>query len=242
LGVPLNIQHVTVDRKNGLGLEAAARQARYAAFAGYATDCLLLAQHRGDQAETVLFNLLRGTGVTGAAAMPSERSFGKLRLLRPLLDISRAEIEAYASANHLAWVDDESNTDLSITRNYLRHEALTALTQRFPAAEVALAQAAANFAEAGGLLDELAELDWAQAREGDTARLLALRALSLPRLKNLLRYHLRQLGWRVPVAARLDEFARQLQWQPGRIVTPNWFCPKGKMRSAQRCLHWVPAK
>ena len=120
--------------------------------------------------------------------MPSERSFGKLRLLRPLLDISRAEIEAYASANHLAWVDDESNTDLSITRNYLRHEALTALTQRFPAAEVALAQAAANFAEAGGLLDELAELDWAQAREGDMARLLVCppatnsRAGSSPRI------------------------------------------------------------
>lgn len=241
LGVPLNIQHVAVDRKNGLGLEAAARQARYAAFAGYATDCLLLAQHRGDQAETVLFNLLRGTGVTGAAAMPSERSFGKLRLLRPLLDISRAEIEAYASANHLAWVDDESNSDLSITRNYLRHEALTALTLRFPAAEAALAQAAANFAEAGGLLDELAELDWAQAREGDTVRLLALRALSLPRLKNLLRYHLRQLGWRVPVAARLDEFARQLQ-TAGPDRHPELVLPEGKMRSAQRYLHWVPAK
>lgn len=239
LGVPLNIQYVAVDRKNGLGLEAAARQARYAAFAECAADCLLLAQHRGDQAETVLFNLLRGTGVTGAAAMPAERSFGALRLLRPLLDVSRAEIEAYASANHLAWVDDESNTDLSLTRNYLRHEALTALTQRFPAAEIALSQAAANFSEASGLLDELAELDWRLAGDGDTARLSVLRELSLPRLKNLLRYRLRQLGWRVPVATRLDEFAHQLQ-TAGPDRHPELVLPEGKMHSARGRLHWLP--
>ncbi|HSG23673.1 MAG TPA: tRNA lysidine(34) synthetase TilS [Azonexus sp.] len=239
LGVPLSIQRVAVDRKNGLGLEAAARQARYAAFAECAADCLLLAQHRGDQAETVLFNLLRGTGVTGAAAMPAERSFEALRLLRPLLDVSRAEIEAYASANHLAWVDDESNADLSLTRNYLRHEALTALTQRFPAAEAALCQAAANFSEASGLLDELAELDWRQACDGDAARLSALRVLSLPRLKNLLRYRLRQLGWRVPVAARLDEFAHQLQ-TAGPDRHPELVLPEGKMRSALGRLRWLP--
>ena len=241
LGVPLNIQHVAVDRKIGLGLEAAARQARYAAFAECTADCLLLAQHRGDQAETVLFNLLRGTGVTGAAAMPAERSFGALRLLRPLLDVSRGEIEAYAAANHLAWVDDESNTDLALTRNYLRHEALTALMQRFPAAEISLAQAAANFSEAAGLLDELAELDWCLAGDGDTARLSVLRELSLPRLKNLLRYRLRQLGWRVPVATRLDEFARQLQ-TAGPDRHPELVLPEGKMHSARGRLRWLPQK
>ncbi|MDP3439901.1 MAG: tRNA lysidine(34) synthetase TilS [Azonexus sp.] len=239
LAVPLNIQYVAVDRKNGLGLEAAARQARYVAFAESAVDCLLLAQHRGDQAETLLFNLLRGTGVTGAAAMPIERNFGALRLLRPLLDVSRTEIEAYARLNNLAWVDDESNTDISFTRNYLRHEALTALTQRFPAAEAALCQAAANFSEAAGLLDELAEVDWRQAADGDLARLSVLRALSLPRLKNLLRYRLRQLGWRVPVAARLDEFAHQLQTAaPDRH--PELVLPEGKMRSALGRLRWQP--
>lgn len=238
LGIPLNIRHVVVDRKIGLGLEAAARQARYAAFAECAVDCLLLAQHRGDQAETVLFNLLRGTGVTGAAAMPAERRIGVLRLVRPLLDVSRAAIEAYALANHLAWIDDESNTDLSLTRNYLRHEALTALTQRFPAAEIALSQAAANFSEASGLLDELAELDWRLAGDGDTAQLSVLRELSLPRLKNLLRYRLRQLGWRVPVAARLDEFARQLQ-TAGPDRHPELVLPEGKMHSARGRLRWL---
>lgn len=239
LGVPLTISHVEVDTRGGLGLEAAARQARYAAFAECSGDCLVLAQHRGDQAETLLHNLLRGTGVTGAAAMPAERQFGSLRLLRPLLDVSRREIESYAAEHALDWVEDESNDDLAITRNFLRHQALIALSQRFPSAEVALAQAAANFAEASDLLDDLAELDWSVAAQGEAARLSDLRRLSVPRLKNLLRYRLRRLGWRVPVASRLDEFARQLQ-TAGADRHPELRLPDGKMLAGRGLLHWSP--
>jgi tRNA(Ile)-lysidine synthase len=241
LGIPLTIRHVTVDASSGLGLEAAARAARYAAFAECSGDGLLLAQHRGDQAETVLFNLLRGTGVTGAAGMPVERRFGKLRLLRPLLDVSRAEIEGYATAEGLAWINDESNADTSLTRNFLRHETLAAISQRFPSAEASLVQAASHFAEAAGLLDELAAQDWQLVREKDAARMPALRQLSLPRLKNLLRHRLRCLGWQVPVAARLEEFARQLQSAaPDRH--PELVLPAGKMRVARGLLDWLPEK
>ncbi|MDP2880948.1 MAG: tRNA lysidine(34) synthetase TilS [Azonexus sp.] len=241
LAIPLTIRHVAVNTSSGLGLEAAARAARYAAFAECAGGSLLLAQHRGDQAETVLFNLLRGTGVTGAAGMPAERSFGGLRLLRPLLDVSRAEIESYASAEGLGWITDESNADTSLTRNFLRHEALTAISQRFPSAEASLAQAASHFAEAAGLLDELAAHDWKLVGEGDAARTLALRQLSLPRLKNLLRHRLRCLGWQVPVASRLEEFARQLQSAaPDRH--PELVLPDGKMRVARGLLHWLSGK
>ena len=211
LGVPLTVRRVAVDAATGLGIEAAARNARYAAFSEVALGCLVLAHHRGDQAETVLFNLLRGTGVNGAAGIPVERKLGGLSLLRPLLDVSRGEIEAYANAAGLTWVTDESNADTALTRNFLRHDALVGLSQRFPAAESSLAQAAANFAEAVELLDELAELDWQLVCDGSAAKIAELRTLSLPRLKNLLRYRLRSLGWRVPVAARLDEFARQIQ-------------------------------
>ncbi|HXE38519.1 MAG TPA: tRNA lysidine(34) synthetase TilS [Azonexus sp.] len=241
LGIPLSVHRVTVGLGGGEGLEAAARRARYAAFADSAADCLLLAQHRGDQAETLLHNLLRGTGVTGAAAMPVERRFGALRLIRPLLDVARAEIESYARHHGLAWVEDESNGDLALTRNFLRHQALGLLSERFPAAESALAQAAVNFAEAAALLDELAELDWAQASAGDAARLAVLRQLSMPRLKNLLRHRLRQLGWRVPVAARLDEFARQLQ-SAGPDRHPELVLPEGVMRAGRGLLRWLSEK
>lgn len=241
LTVPVRIRHVAVDRKNGFGLEAAARASRYAAFLECEADCLLLAQHRGDQAETLLFNLLRGTGLTGAAAMPAERRLGHLRLLRPLLDISRAEIEAYAEEHQLAWVEDESNRDTGLTRNFLRHEVLRGIAKRFPTAEAALAQGAANFQEAAGLLDDLAASDWLKVAQGDTAQLRELRAMSLPRLKNLLRYRLRQLGWRVPVATRLDEFSRQLlSAAPDRH--PELVLPEGRMLVGGGRLHWLAEK
>lgn len=239
LGIPLIVRSVRVDRSSGQGLEAAARQARYAAFDEMlpAGTCLLLAQHRGDQAETVLFNLLRGAGVTGAAAMRVERAQGALRLLRPLLDVSRTEIEIYAQQHGLGWIEDESNADTRFTRNFLRHEALTAINQRFPDAEAALARAASNFAEASDLLDVLAAEDWLRVADGETARLVDMRSLSLPRLKNLLRWRLRQLGWQPPVATRLDEFSRQLMTAaPDRH--PELVLPAGKMRLARGRLHW----
>lgn len=241
LAVPLTIHKVAVDSGTGLGLEAAARNARYAVFAREVQGSLLLAHHRGDQAETVLFNLLRGTGVTGAAGIPAERAWSGLCLLRPLLDIPRSDIEAYAEAAGLEWINDESNADTSLTRNFLRHEALVGLSQRFPAAEASLAQAAANFAEAAALLDELAELDWQQAGEGASAKMVALRRLTVPRLKNLLRYRLRCLGWQVPVASRLEEFARQLQVAaPDRH--PELVLPDGRMHVAAGRLHWLSGK
>lgn len=241
LGVPLTIRRVVVSDDTGSGLEAAARHARYVAFAESPADCLLLAQHRGDQAETLLFNLLRGSGVTGAAGIPLERRLGRQRLLRPLLAIPRTEIEAYARGESLAWVDDESNADLGFSRNYLRHQALVALGERFPGAEAALAQAAANFAEAQGLLDELAAQDWRAAADGEAACLGELRQLSLPRLKNLLRYRLRMLGWQVPVAARLNEFARQLL-VAGPDRHPELLLPAGRMICGQGCLRWLAEK
>lgn len=237
LGVPLKIHHVEVDRASGEGLEASARRARYTAFAQTGAEVLLLAQHRGDQAETVLFNLLRGAGVPGGAAIPVERDYRGVRILRPLLSVSRTEIESYAEAQGLAWVDDESNVDQRFSRNFLRHEVLPILASRFPGVESCLAQAAGNFAEALTLLDDLAAQDWAFVANGNTAQIKHLRRLSADRIKNLLRFRLRQLGWRTPDAPRLAEFVRQLlEAAPDRH--PSLLLPDGEMRLAGGVLTW----
>jgi tRNA(Ile)-lysidine synthase len=241
LKIALLVQNVDVELGQGDGLESAARRARYKVFSGMQADCLVLAQHRGDQAETVLFNLLRGAGVVGAAAMPAVRDYAGKPLLRPLLDISRAEIEAYALSHQLTWIEDESNQDISFSRNYLRHEIFPALLERFPAAESSLAQAAANFSEAASLLDELAEQDWCLVQEGEVAQLGLLRQLSTQRFKNLLRYRLRQLGWRMPAASRLDEYVRQLQ-TAGPDRHPELVLSEGRMYSALGRLHWLVEK
>lgn len=241
LAVPLTVVPVVVDRSTGQGLEAAARAARYATFAACAGPggTLLLAQHRGDQAETVLFNLLRGSGVAGAAGMRDERDSHGLRLLRPLLGTARAEIDAYAQARGLAWIDDESNDDTQLSRNFLRHRILPELNERFPGAEAALARAAGHFAEAAELLDALAEVDWQRVADGDAAQLSPLRQLAPARIRNLLRWRLQQLGWQPPTASRLDEFVRQLLYAaPDRH--PELQLPAGRMRLSRARLSWLP--
>ncbi|RLJ62888.1 tRNA(Ile)-lysidine synthase [Sulfurisoma sediminicola] len=204
-GIPLTIERVVVDRESPDGLEAAARRARHAAFAHASGDFIVLGHHRGDQAETLLFNLVRGTGLAGSAAMaPRQR-----RLLRPLLTVSRAEIEAYAREQGLDWVDDESNRDTGFSRNFLRHEILEPLHRRFPAAERNLAAATGRFSEAVTLLDDLARIDLADQLDFPLA-VATLASLSEPRARNALRYLLARRGIGIPSESRLVEALRQL--------------------------------
>ncbi|MEF8701919.1 MAG: tRNA lysidine(34) synthetase TilS [Candidatus Accumulibacter sp. UW26] len=212
LEVPLVIARVNVPCVSREGPEAAARRLRHAVFAGCAADWLALAHHRDDQAETVLFRLLRGAGVSGAGGMPDERSQGDgPRLIRPLLDRPRSLIARYAEAHALAWVEDASNADPRYRRNYLRHEVMPRIEAQFPGAAAALARAGRHFAEAAPLLDELAAIDRAATTSDrgliDLARFNALRP---PRARNLLRCELRAAGFRTPEARWLDEALRQL--------------------------------
>lgn len=212
LGVPLDIVHVEVPRDDGEGLEAAARRARHRVFAGCCADWLALAHHQDDQVETVLFRLLRGAGVAGAAGMPAERSqAGGPRLIRPLLDVPRALIAGYAAENSLVWVEDESNADCRYRRNHLRQAVLPRIEEAFPAAARTLARAAGHFAEAAALLDELAQADRATVvGAGGRIDLLRFNALPPARARNLLRRELSAAGWRAPEARWLDEALRQL--------------------------------
>lgn len=212
LGVPLEVVRVTV-APAGDGPEAAARTARYRAFSALSVEALALAHHRDDQAETVLLQLLRGAGLKGLAAMPEARWLkpGALRLLRPLLDCTRAELAAWARDQGLVWIEDESNRATHLARNALRHDILPRLEAHFPGAGAALAQAAPLFADAAGLLDDLADADAVHAAlpsQGlDLAEVLAL---SEPRARNLLRRFLEQAGATLRQGG-LHEALRQLR-------------------------------
>lgn len=239
LGLRVAVRRVEVVA-DGAGIEAAARECRYRAFSDHGIGVLLLAHHRDDQAETLLFNLLRGTGIAGAAGIPAERRIGTLRVLRPLLEVGRDAIDAYAAARKLTWIEDESNEDTAFSRNFLRAEVMPVLEGRFPGAGERLAAAAARFAEADGLLADLAAADWECHAVGEGVSVAALRKLPAPRLANLLRWRLRALGWQPPVASRLEEFVRQLLTAgPGR--RPELCLPDGAMRVRRGILRWSAA-
>ncbi len=198
LGVDLQIVHVQV--RPGPSLESKAREARYIAFqeALNPGEVLFTAQHQDDQAETLLFRLLRGAGVRGLAGMPSARALGSGCLVRPLLNIGRDELNSYALELGLQWIDDPSNQCMGHARNYLRHRVMPVLQQRWPGASRSMARAASHMDEAQQLLTELAEIDLHEARRSDgyqwlpvpSLSLASLTALSHPRQRNALRHWL----------------------------------------------------
>ena len=224
-GIPFECAKVSVVR--GDSLEAAARAARYAVYSRQQCDYVVLAHHRDDQVETFLLQLLRGAGVKGLAGMPLARmADGGWRMakgrpsvvsrqsspviVRPLLDVTRAEILEYARKRGLKWIEDESNRDIHFRRNFLRHEVLPVIERRFPGYRATVARAACHLAEAAGVLDEVAAADAAgQIADGSLA-VQALRRLPRARARNLLRYFLDCRGVSMPGTERLEEALRQV--------------------------------
>lgn len=210
--IPFSAVRVDVPRDSGLGIEAAARAARYDVLLAQPVDAVVLAHHQDDQAETLLLQLLRGAGVKGLAAMPTmdPAHHPVPAMLRPLLEVPRRVLAQYAEAHALRWIDDESNLDLAYDRNFLRHHIFPELEKRFPASRVTLARSASHLAEAAALLDEVAQEDAGRWVRQGRLDLSGTRAMSEPRAKNLLRYWLSAYLTELPSARRLQDIYRQL--------------------------------
>ena len=246
LGVPLRVVRVQV--QPGASLERAAREARYQAFAEVveAGEVLLTGQHRDDQAETLLFRLLRGAGVRGLAAMAVHRPLASGHLVRPILGISRAELEAYAHEHQLKWIEDPSNSDPRFSRNYLRHRVFPVLVEHWPQATASLARTAEHLGEAQGLLDELARLDLRGAEQPSafpwlrlpSLMLAPLQALSDARQRNALRHWL-------AVLTRLPDSEHWAGWYSLRDAQadaqPLWRLADGELHRCGERIWWLPA-
>ena len=199
LSVPLTVQKVQCDARSNI--EEGARIARYQALSALINenDALVLAHHADDQAETLLLQLFRGAGIDGLAAMPSIRALSKGELLRPFLEHSRRTLEAYAHDHELSWVEDESNQNHVFSRNYLRHQVMPLLQEKWPGIVGNLARSATHCQQAKINLDSLANLDIVGlSQQGQTLPLLSLRALSRERMANVLRVWLRSNEVRRP--------------------------------------------
>lgn len=214
--IPLQVHWAEVERV--ASLEAAARVARYQAFAASLIegDALLLAQHEDDQAETLLFRLMRGAGVTGLGAMHEAGMFVSpdnpaVPLWRPLLGVTRQSLLRYALQHGLAWVDDESNHDARYARNFLRNDILPMLRQHWPAVTQVLAATAGRMQEADALLQEVAAGMAADCIDGQHRLLVPpVLALSAPRQRLLLRFWLQQQSFLLPDEAMLERIREEV--------------------------------
>ncbi|HEX4300311.1 MAG TPA: tRNA lysidine(34) synthetase TilS, partial [Gammaproteobacteria bacterium] len=224
LSVPLESVRVSVRPAKGESLEATARERRYAVFRDLMRpgDALLLAHHVDDQAETFLLQALRGAGVRGLAAMPERAELADGLLLRPLLRFTRADLETWARGRGLEWIEDPSNADRDFDRNYLRHEVMPSLKQRWPAAAHTLSRAARHSAEAEAVVQVLAAEDWQRYGAGETLPVQALEELPEPRARYLLRHwlHLRSLP--MPPSTKLGEILLQARAAEDRNPCVDW--------------------
>ncbi len=213
LNIELVVEPVDVESVNGAGLEELARNARYSAFERRLNpgEVLLMAHHGDDQAETVLFRLVRGTGVAGLAGMPAQRSLGGGLLFRPLLAFGREQLSQWATRLGLQWVDDPSNDDQSFDRNFLRHTILQPLKLRWPTISQRLRHTIVACREADQLAYRLAQIQYASCADpGGAIGLAAFRSLTLVEQKNLLRWVILERGWTLPSIKHWDKALAQL--------------------------------
>lgn len=207
LQVPLEVYFARIAPQAGASPEAQARQARYHLIMQcmQPNDAVLMAHHADDQLETLLMRMLRGAGARGLGGIPEVRRLHDGWLIRPLLNLPRCEIAAYARRHKLDFLDDPSNSDQRFDRGYLRQQVIAPLRARWPAAAASAARSARHLAASAQLLAELAELDLERARTNDNGiKLSAMARLSKARRDNLLRHWILKSGFPLPSSVRLS--------------------------------------
>lgn len=222
LQIPCHSIRVHVDTKSGRGIEAAARQARYRGLQlladRFAIPHIFLAHHLDDQAETVLLQLLRGSGPDGLAAMSSQSQRDGCVFLRPFLEIERTIlldfVQQYQQLSAWQAVDDPSNRDDRYTRSAFRERLRPHLDQRWPAWRRILGRHARLSQDTAELLNEVARDDFSAlcpSSDKSSFSLALWRQLSEARQALVLRYWLGLQGLRMPTTARLNELMRQMR-------------------------------
>ncbi|WP_223259488.1 tRNA lysidine(34) synthetase TilS [Candidatus Methylopumilus rimovensis] len=210
--IALEVHYIQLPKKKSLGIEGEARRLRYEKLLQAKTDCVVLAHHEDDQAETFLLQLMRGAGVKGLSSMAH---FDEDRhLWRPLLNASRMDIESYAKQHKLKWIEDESNQNIDFDRNFIRSKVLPILKNRFHHIIKVISRSVSNLAEAQHLLDDLAKIDLKSHLKSNQYKhklqVKTLIQLSPYRAKNVLRYWLELNDQMMPTKDLLDELLRQV--------------------------------
>ncbi len=240
-GISCSIEYVSLDVYSGESIELLAREARYQALAKYieSGDLLLTGQHADDQVETFLLALKRGSGPKGLSCMAESMPFSKGTLLRPLLMTRRAQIESIAKSLNLEWVEDESNQDIRYDRNFLRHQVVPELSQRWPSIHQAVQRSASLCAQQESLLDELLNDAFLRALHVD----LSLDIAELASHSELARARLIRMWFAKQNVPMPTQVQLSLIWSEVALAqqdaNPKLKLKQGEVRRFQSKLYWV---
>ncbi len=212
LGIALKVLKVSIDQSSSDSLEALARTARYQVIAEHLPEqqLLMTAHHANDQIETLFLALKRGAGLAGLSAMAECSVKDHYFIARPLLTISRDDIEAYAEEMNLTWIEDESNLDCTFDRNFIRHQIMPELLARWPQFLTTANRSISHIQQANQLLQQMADDDLQACLIDQTLSLKALLALPIARQQQVIRHFIQQQNKRVPSVAQLAQIQQQL--------------------------------
>ena len=203
---------VKINEKSSLGIEGEARELRYRAIKKKQKGILALGHHQNDQAETLMLQLFRGSGLKGLAGMP-EFDINR-KFWRPMLNIKKELLEKYASENNIEYIEDESNEDINFDRNFIRSKVLPLIESRYPASIETISRSVSNISE-GHHLNELLALDDSKNIMSDDGSYLLISDLNkLPNLRaiNLIRWWLSFNNLLMPSKRNIEELFRQVKY------------------------------
>ncbi|MFM2479023.1 tRNA lysidine(34) synthetase TilS [Celerinatantimonas sp. MCCC 1A17872] len=236
--IPLAVEYIHVPTGPRLSIEEQARIGRYQVFERYTQQgyVIVCAHHQNDQVETFFLGLNRGSGLAGLSAMGQFRALGKTALIRPLLHFSRAQIETYADSYQLEHIHDDSNDDTRYERNFIRHEVLPVLNERWPQFNQQVEKSSQWIWQAQQLNDELAQIDLASLSDANARLSEKVLELSDIRQINVLRFWLKQCSGCYPSQDALAQFIQQLS--SGEDSTPEIAICAGVVRRYQHYWQW----
>tara|TARA_B100001559_G_C16483250_1_gene614775 strand:- start:361 stop:1710 length:1350 start_codon:yes stop_codon:yes gene_type:complete len=210
LSVNFSQKKININNSEGIGIEASARKARYQILHQLSDEILVTAHHQNDQAETLILQLLRGSGLKGLASMPPYDE--ERRLWRPFLKLSRDIIEEYAKRYNVKFIEDESNKNIEFDRNFLRLEILPKLIERFPQTIKSLGRSADLVAEGLNLNKAIAKEDAKNYFSEDFIKLNTKIFKTLPRdrVVNLIRWWLDKNQQKMPSQKIMNQIYTQI--------------------------------
>ncbi|MBE8189434.1 MAG: tRNA lysidine(34) synthetase TilS [Candidatus Thioglobus sp.] len=240
----IKYENIDIIVENAANIEENARKSRYLALANNLAkdEILLSAHHQNDQAETLLLQLFRGSGVAGLASMPSRKPLGKGWHYRPLLQIQKSSIMDYADRHKLRWIEDDSNFNTNFRRNFLRLEILPKLSEVYNNLGKTLSRAAGHQADALRLCEDLALIDIQQnsLKSGNRLEVSGLIKLEKYRLKNVLKFHLNSLKFLSPTAKVMEKIIELLSAKKDAKPLVSW--DKFEIRRYKNQLYFINNK
>lgn len=239
--IPFVAEHVSLNLESGDSVEQLARDARYLALASHVNtgDVLLTGQHLDDQTETFLLALKRGSGPKGLSSMALSAPFASGKLIRPLLDVSRSDIEHFAHTQQLTWLEDDSNQDTRFDRNFLRHQVVPVIKERWPSFSKAVRRSARLCAKQEQLLAELLKPELEACL--DAFKGIEIDALS--RSSELKRDQLLRIWLEGQTSVLPSEIQLQQLWNDVALAkpdaNPSLVLASGSVRRFKGHLYWV---